>query len=109
MIEDVKWSYLYKWDSSRLNNACGICKLGLIGVQLPIVKSKAEIVSKVEFQTPFSHNRMIFFKTIWTKEIYIIKLVFISKNPFRDLSKKLWEKFGEVVWKCQSKFSFNPF
>jgi len=45
------------------------CKLRLIGAQPPIVKSKAEIVFKVEFQTSFRHNRMIFFKQIWTKEI----------------------------------------
>jgi len=25
--------YLYKWDSSRYNNPCGMCKLGLIGAQ----------------------------------------------------------------------------
>jgi len=68
----------------------GHSKLGLIGAQLPIVKSKAEIMFKVEFQTPCRHNRMIFFKKIKLNKFresnqYSSPKIYLR---FRDLNKK---------------------
>jgi len=49
VCRDVKTSYSYKKGGRSKNNPCGIYKLGLVGIQLLIVKSKTEIVFKVEF------------------------------------------------------------
>jgi len=46
----MKRQALYpSWVVGGKRMPCGICKLGLAGAQLLIVKSKAEIVFKVEF------------------------------------------------------------
>jgi hypothetical protein len=39
---------------------------------------------------PFWHSKLTFFKNLWTKKSWEIKLSFISKNPF-------------VIWSLQSK------
>jgi len=61
-------------------------------------------VLNVEIQTSFRHSRITFFKKLWTKKSYKIKIAFISKNPF-----DIWRLQSKVMDKVQRRVGRDIF
>jgi len=87
-----------------------IWKLGFVGVQPLIFKSKLGIVLKEQFQTSYWYSRLTCFLIFELKkdgkssQISFLKI----HLTFQASKQELWINFREDVWNCQRKYLFQP-